>query len=313
VLVLVLGGRLATAQRACETGRISFSLIARRGQKPGSGVIMLARTCLALLVTAAIGTSISCKKKEDESLTLGEASQALEESKLSTQAEMLVGDSVEIATNFTIGDAVEAAAQELQAFIESQLPCAAITLEGATLTVEYGALPGECLYNGHSFSGTHVITVTRNGEGDVEVDHEWINLSNGIVEVSGTANVTWSLSQGSRHVVHELDWTRLSDDKSATGSGDRTQTVLSGGLWQGIEINGSRAWDGEAGHWDLDIDGVEVRWIDPVPQSGSYTLTTPADKTLAMTFERVDTNTIHVTITNGEKDFGFDVSTLPAG
>jgi hypothetical protein len=272
---------------------------------------MRTRVALALLVTTAIAATASCKKEEeDESLTLGEASEALEEAKLSTQAEMLVGDSVEITTNFTIGAALEAAAQELRDFITTQLPCAEITLDGATLTVEYGALSGECLYNGHHFSGTHIVTIAHNGEGDVQVDHEWIDFTNGEVEVSGTAHVTWSFAEGSRHVVHELDWTRLSDGKSRTGSGDRTQTLLTGGIWEGIEVNGSRAWDGEAGHWDLGIDGVEIRWIDPVPQAGTYTLTTPADKTLTMSFERTAANTIHVTVSNGEREFGFDVSTI---
>jgi len=263
------------------------------------------RLAIALLLT--LGLLVSCKKK-DEELTLAEATEALEEAKLATQAEVMVGDSIEITTNFTIGQAVEQAAQELRDFIVSQLPCAQITLDGNTLTVEYGALPGTCTYHGHTFSGTHAITVRRNNTGDVQVDHVWTDLSNGIVSVTGTANVTWSLAQGSRHVVHSLEWTRLLDGKSRQGDGDRTQTVLPEGLAVGIQIDGSRAWTSESGDWDLAIEGVQVRWIDPVPQAGSYTLVTPRDKSLGMSFARKDADTITVTITNGSKSFDIDVT-----
>jgi hypothetical protein len=267
---------------------------------------MSLRIRLAVTLLLTLGLFVSCKKQEE--LTLAEAAEALEEAKLSTQAEMLVGDTIEITTNFTIGDAVEQAAQELRDFIASQLPCAQLTLQGNTLTVEYGALPGNCTYNGHTFSGTHAITVTRNDTGDVQVDHVWTDLSNGIVSVSGTANVTWSFAQGSRHVVHSLDWTRLLDDKSAHGAGDRTQTLLPGGLSEGIQIDGARAWTADSGQWELGIDGVQVRWIDPVPQAGSYVLLTPKDKTLSMRFKRKDADTITVTITSGYKSFDIDVT-----
>ena len=95
-------------------------------------------------------------------LTLEEARTAVEEITLTSQASALTSNSVEIGTNFTIGDAVQQAAEDLRAFIESQLPCASVTLVDATLTIEYGALEGSCTYNGHTFSGTHSVTVERN-------------------------------------------------------------------------------------------------------------------------------------------------------
>jgi hypothetical protein len=223
---------------------------------------------------------------------------------------MVVNGTIEISTNFTIGQAVEAAAEELGNFIVSQLPCAEITLDGATLTVEYGALPGNCTYRGHEYSGTHTITVQRNDDGDVQVDHEWIELSNGVVSVSGTANVTWSFVNGTRHVVHELIWTRLKDGRTGTGSGDRVQSVLEGGLAEGIQIDGSRTWEGDSGRWDLAINSVQVRWVDPVPQSGTYSLATPFKKTVSMTFERLDEDTIEVTLKSGDKEFKIKVNSI---
>ena len=77
-------------------------------------------------------------------------------------------------------------------------------------------------------------------------------------------------------------------------------------------VAGTRSWTGKRGTWDLDINGVEMRWIDPVPQAGSYELTTPADKTLTLSFDRVDVDTIEVTVANGRGSFAFDVTSVGA-
>jgi hypothetical protein len=256
-------------------------------------------------------TLLDCKKKgSEDGLTYAQAKEALDEATLATEASTLLDGSVEISTTFTIGQAVEAAAQQIRDFIGSQLPCAELTLTGATLTVDYGKKPGNCTFKGHTYSGSHSITVARNGDGDVEVDHTWTDLTNGKVKVSGTAEVTWSLSAKTRRVVHSLTWTRVSSGRTAVGSGDRTQTVLEGGLIEGIRVDGSREWQGAAGTWDLAIDGVEMRWVDAVPQAGAYVLRTPKDKSLTMSFLRVDETTIKVTIESDGKKFDFNVKTL---
>ncbi len=246
-------------------------------------------------------------------LTREEAADALEEAQVSSQAEALTSSSVEISTNFTIGGAVEAAAAELQTFIQTQLPCARVTLAGATLTVEYGVLPGSCTYRGQTYHGTHSISVMRNEMSDVVVNHTWSELRNDQVSVTGSATVTWSFSNRTRHVVHELTWTRLSDGRAGTGRGDRTQQPLSGGLIEGFSVDGTRSWDGESGHWALDIDSVEMRWIDPVPQAGTYTLDTPYGASISMTFLRVSPTGIQVTIDNGRRNYQFTVLTAASG
>lgn len=256
----------------------------------------------------------SCRIKDDgkkeEPLTTAEAKDALEEASISAEAANVMGGSIEIATDFTIGGAVEQAAQEIKSFVGSQLPCAEITLAGSTLTIEYGVNPGNCTYHGQTFTGSHSITVSKNADDDVLVQHAWDDLSNGHVSVSGTADVTWSLVQQSRHVVHELTWTRLSDGRTGVGSGDRLQTALDGDITVGFQEDGSRSWDGQAGRWDLAIEGVEMRWIDPVPQAGTYRLATPKNKSVSMSFSRVDEDTIKVTVESGGSSFSFDVSKL---
>lgn len=242
-----------------------------------------------------------------QALTREEASTALEELSLSAQASALTGSSVEIATSFTIGQAAEDAAMEIRTFVESQLPCADVTLSGATLTIVYGANPGTCTYRGQTYAGTHAIAVMRNEASDVVVMHTWTDFRNQTLEVDGSAMVTWSAADQTRHVSHTLTWTRMSDGRTGTGSGERTQAALAGGLSEGFSEDGERTWTGESGTWTLMIEGIEMRWADPVPQAGSYILDTPFDKRLVVRFERSDATTIRATFTSGARSYDFDV------
>ncbi|HET9235150.1 MAG TPA: hypothetical protein VFP10_13520 [Candidatus Eisenbacteria bacterium] len=260
----------------------------------------------------AVSTLAGCPRPKDEGFTRGEAQEALEEAQGSSASEDLMVASVEISTSFTIGGAVENAAAELRAFLASELPCAEITLEGATLTVEYGAKPGDCNYRGHEFSGTTVVSVEANSTSDVRVHHEWIGFSNGVVTLDGTADVTWNFDELERHVVHHTEWTHLATGRTGVGEGDRVQKPLAGDIAVGFVVDGSRSWTGSLGRrWDLAIDGVEMRWADPVPQAGSYTLESPEGKTLSLSFSRVDSDTIEVTVTGPRgRSFSFNVNKL---
>ncbi len=253
-----------------------------------------------------------CPADKEEGMTAGEALQALDEASLSSQAASLTSGTVEIATNFTIGQAVEKAAGELRSFIASQLPCAEIELNVGRLDVTYGAKEGNCTYHGNTYSGKHTIEVERADDGDVLVSHRWTDLSNTKVKLSGTAEVTWSLKNKERNVKHDLTWTRLRDGRTGKGSGDRTQRPLDGKILTGISIDGARAWEGERGRWDLSVNNVEMRWSDPVPQSGSYVLASPKGKNATLAFGRVDEDTIKVSLSSGDNDFSFNVSKLGA-
>jgi len=270
----------------------------------------------SLLAPIAVATTLAgclppSDETNDEPVTTAEAQQALEETVVATEATNLMGSTIEIGTSFTIGDAVDAAAAELRDFVQSQLPCAEVALEQNTLSITYGAHEGNCTYEGHTYSGTHAMTVSANQESQVIVEHAWTDLSNGKVTVTGDATVTWTLQdQLSRHVVHELTWTRISDGLTGTGTGDRMQTGLNGDVTQGLTIDGDRSWQGDAGTWALAIDDVQLRWIDPVPQSGLYTLTTPQNKEMSLGFERLDEDTITVTVASGDKSFSFDVTSF---
>jgi len=111
------------------------------------------------LVALPLGFVLTGCPKQGE-LTAAEAQESLQQASAASQAENLAAADVDLSSNFTIGGALESAAAELKTFINSQLPCAEVTLSNATLTVEYGAHPGNCLYRGHQFAGTSAVTVS---------------------------------------------------------------------------------------------------------------------------------------------------------
>lgn len=268
------------------------------------------RTAASLLVAVVgVPAAFLCAGCPSEDLTSEEAQEAVEEVSLASQASSVAEGSIELTTSFTLGAGVDAAAEEIREFVVSQLACAEVEREGATVTIQYGAT-GSCLWHGQTYTGTHAVTVTRSEENDVLVHHEWTELSNGRVSVDGSADVTWDLDAKTRRVVHELTWTRLRDNRQGTGSGDRLQSPLDGDWTSGIVIDGERAWQGARGNWTLDIEQVEWQWVDPLPQSGTYTAITPAGKEVSMSFSRTGDHTIHVTVDGARRDFEFDVTSL---
>lgn len=210
---------------------------------------------------------------------------------------------IEISTSFTMGQAVRDAAAELRDFVQSQIPCSTVTVQDATVTIDFGTLDDQCTWNDHSWAGVATISITRAEAGQAEVAHTWIGLTNGEHTLDGDATVTWDRVAGSRNVVHDIDWTD-EDGQVVHATGDRTMTLIDPelGLEGGIEINGQRDWTNDRGLYDLQIDGIEARGIDPVPQAGTYTLTLPSGRVATLSFARVDEDTIAVTLSGGRRE-----------
>src|SRR5581483_12098849 len=132
---------------------------------------MQKRSAMMKNLAAAVGvtlglTSIGC----ETAMTTAEAREAVTEASVSSQASDLTSASIDITTSFTIGQGVQAAANELKTFIQSQLPCADISVSNNTLTIVYGAKPGMCFYRGHQFSGKAQVSIVKDDMGDVIVD-----------------------------------------------------------------------------------------------------------------------------------------------
>ncbi|MEZ4265970.1 MAG: hypothetical protein R3F39_06295 [Myxococcota bacterium] len=245
-----------------------------------------------------------------EPLTQQEARIAVEEVKLATEAGELVGATVELSTDFTIGEGIERAAQTLAEFAKSQVPCSEITVAPGRVTVNFGSLGDFCTFQGRTYAGEIQWTVESATPGLIVVKHQWTGFRNERAQVDGTATVTWDLGAATRHVVYDAAWTV--DGREFTGDGELTQSLLepASGIAAGIRIDGARGWTSATGRWDLAIQSVGVRWRDPVPESGRYVLTTPQDKTLTLSFFRVDENTIEATAKNAGRTYTFIVHRL---
>lgn len=228
---------------------------------------------------------------------------AVDEVVATGQGESLQNDVIEITTSFTLGDGARAVAEQVGDFVRSQLPCATVSSpDTQTLSIAFGTVEGNCSYNGRALSGT--VTVGYVVEGDeVIVSHEYAGLTDGRATLDGEATVTWSAA--SRHVVTDFDIGTERGD--FTASSDRTQQRI-GGVGEGIVVDGVRDWSGPRGDFHLDIEGVQMRGVDPVPQDGSYALTRPDGDVISMTFERIDDDTIEIVVSGGRRDRTFRVT-----
>lgn len=219
------------------------------------------------------------------------------------QANSLEDGVVEITTSFTIGDGLLQVAQTVRGFVESQIPCSTVSSPSEnTLVIDFGALEDECTFSGRTFAGTVTVSFEPS-EDSVVVHHTYDGITDGHATLDGTADVTWT--SDARHIVTDFTFTGPRGEFSATS--DRTQTRI-GAIGEGITVAGDRDWKGPNGELHLDIEDVEIRAQDPVPQDGSYLLTLPSGKELSMSFDRIDADTIEITVEGGRRDHIFRVS-----
>lgn len=190
----------------------------------------------------------------------------------------------------------------MHALIASQIPCSTLTRVGEdTLVIDFGTLDDECTFRDRTWAG--IVTISYADKGDTMVAiHDFDGITDGKVTIDGTATVT--RTGDSRHIVTEFSFD--GPERDFTVHGDRVQTPLPDG--SGVRIDGTRDWVREKGEVQLDIDGVEVRRGDSVPQAGSYAVTRPNGAVLTMTFARADDEHIVVTVDGpkGEKVFTVD-------
>ena len=253
-----------------------------------------------LFASALALSGLAC---DGERFTNAEFRAAMEEVALTGDAAALQNGVVEITTSFTLAEGLQQVLDEVRAFLESQAPCSTVDSPSqGTLVIDFGELGDACTYKGNTYAG--IVTVTFDVQSDrVVVNHDYDGLTNGRVTVDGGAEVTWH--DGTRHVVTDFEF--AGSNRTVQVDSDRTQSLI-GSLGDGIRVEGERNWHGESGDWHLDIDDVEMRGRDPVPQDGVYTLTTPKGKEMSLSFDRVDDDTIAVTIMGGWRERVFHVT-----
>ncbi|MFN3196807.1 MAG: hypothetical protein ACE366_00120 [Bradymonadia bacterium] len=264
----------------------------------------------ALIATLAVGSLWGCPPPDYQEMSKGEAESGARQAITASQASALTSESIEISTEFTLGEGVAKGAEELADFYQSQIPCAEVALdaEKAQLTIDHGTLDDDCVWRDRTWGGSHTITIARNDGEGVQVEHAWTDFTQGTVVLTGNATVTWIPGEQSREVAHDFTW--KTDRSDRVGAGTHTQRLIDpdAGISGGMLIDGDSTWgwaeDGLV--WSLASNGVQMRGQDAMPQAGTYILTTPV-RTITMEFERVDDAVSKVTLTSGERSFSFNV------
>jgi hypothetical protein len=229
---------------------------------------------------------------------------ALDETIADSESIGFTAAAIELGGIFSMGQSAEQSALQLHDLMSSQLGCGGLTLDQATLTVEYAT----CNFMPNVFGGKHTVHIEEESPSHLRVTHTWDKLTNGNIEINGSALVTWSAQDPVRHVVDEYTWVRLKDGRMGVGGGDRRQAALDGrSVFDGLQVDGTRSWEGEDGHWDLSIQGIEIRWVDPVPYTGLWILRTPKGRNVTFAFDRIDPENIGIDVSSGDFDLALNV------
>jgi hypothetical protein len=267
-----------------------------------------------LFLSASVGTT-GCDFGQFDQLDGAEFRAALEEAVESGQVQQLENGVIEITTDFTIGDGIEQVRQHIEDVLAACASTHVTSMDDVTIHVDFGPASEPCAYQGKLYSGEVELVITHDDD-SIDVAHTYRDLSNGTYTLNGTQDVSWTgnaLEVGAvveRHIVSDLAWDgpRGHVDHQA----ERTMTFMDWleGPTQRIRIDGEHQWQRGEDEWHLDVAQVELRLVDPVPQSGSYTLTLPNGKQAGLLFERVDADTIAVTMTGARRDRVFHVTKL---
>lgn len=227
-----------------------------------------------------------------------EALDALDQLNRSGRGEQATADVIAVSTDFTIGGALQDAAEAIAEFWESQAPCTTVTLEGATATIDYGTLDDACTWNGRTYAGINTIGVSSTTPGELAVDHAWSGFTDGQITLDGEAVVTWSGQDWTRRVVTDHAFTDEQGERIDV-HGDHVAGRIDEGVpvWRsGFTLEGIREWSTRRGDWSLTMEGLELMLIDPAPQTGTSVVTAPNGKQLTVIYDRVDEDTISATL-----------------
>lgn len=191
----------------------------------------------------------------------------------------------ELGSNFPTHQTVDMTAQRIAEFVEKQVPCAAVTVSDATVTVKYGVHQGSCSFRGNELAGTHTMTVVQNDASKAVVKHAWDG-------------------NGEREATVIVQGSGLERSVSYWDNGDHSWVVRPLPTGTGYLLDEPTS--GCEEYCGGDFVRAEFRWGEPVPQSGTYTswlrpTGNGGGVDLTMEFERLDETTIEAAVTaNGE-------------
>lgn len=254
---------------------------------------------------AALQLAAACTNEADSGgASVESAELAVQEATLTAQLDSLLAEAADRNSRFDIGQGLEHAAEQLKAQLHEELPCAVVTRQGSALSIFYDAAGSGCSWRGHELAGQHTVRVMRNADNEVSVHHEFKDFRDSKLSLRGHAEVSWSRISKSRRVLHTVTFVALSGDSAGvTGesTGDSTQVALD----DAVRINGLREWQSSRGFFTLDMQAVEQRFTDRVPELGAYELTLPSEHALILAFGRIDTDNILVTVQGAQRELSF--------
>lgn len=260
---------------------------------------------LALFFLATTSSLFLACGTDDDFLTTEEVDAAIDSVVLIGQARQAIDDATAMSTAFTVGDGLAAAVDAVRTFVESEAPCANVDAGTAgQLTIDFGTVADACTYRGRQYAGGLVVGLEAAG-GGIAITHTYTNFSNGVVTIDGEADVAWNGGARAITAQYELDGTTR--DLSVTENRTSLYRNESMGPAGGIEIEGERSWTGSLGSWEMQIENVEVRPVDPVPYAGRYSLVTPRDLPASMDFSRVDDTTIEMVFTGPKNQYTYRI------
>lgn len=253
---------------------------------------------LGLLTAAPAAWLAGCGVDSD--VTVEDARAAVREFDASSRSDLTTAPLVEVSTDVTIGEAIEDALDDIASFWESQAPCTAVSLDATGITVDFGSLDDNCLFNGHTFAGLDHISFDNLLVGDLQVHHAVDQLTNGDVTLDGDADVTWQGDGEGRNVAIDYTIADFVDANLVEVTGEHTIARLDPALpvWDGgFTLDGTRSWTRGRATWSVDMDGLELLPTDAAPQAGDVVVTDPKGRELAITYGRLDGDTVTATVT----------------
>jgi hypothetical protein len=249
----------------------------------------------------------------DEEISESDARSIVDQVNLVSRSDIANVELIEVSTDLTVGERIEAIVDRWHAFWISQAPCNEVTFDGDVITVDFGELEDECVYAGETYSGVDRITLTQiaDAEADLRVDHEWSAFTNGEVRIDGTTGVTWSLA-GLKALDNVLTITNFVDQTVIDLEGHHTFERLDPDLPAregGFEVNGDRSWDDGSGEWTASLNELQLMFDDASPFAGNVVITSPAGVQFTVVYSRVDDDTTRATVTGSMGElFVFEIS-----